>query len=211
MLLPAWLWILVTIVALVISVIALVNGISSRGRVEAITKKTENLDKDIEQCRNSLNQERERLERIESEQLRRKEAADILNKISALKQNITELEGRKQNLEAEIKAQEKLRDEHHEELKRVESERQQQESLRQELAKLGEQVAQEEKKRDDTIQEMAELRSAISSLNEEHARLKSEIEALQFDRDVAEEVSKSEERAESVVKRRVIRRHSLMI
>ena len=136
MLSPAWLWTLVTIVALVISVIALVNGISARGRVEAITKKTENLEKDIEQCRNALNQERERLEKIESEQLRRKEAADILNRISALKQNITELEGRKQNLQAEIKVQEKLHDQQHEELKRLVSERQQQESLRQELAIL---------------------------------------------------------------------------
>ena len=209
MLSPASLWISVTIVAMVIALIGLAIGISSRGRMDAITRKTENLAKDIDQCRNSLNRERERVERIESELQRRKEAGEILNKISALKQNVAELEARKQELEAEIKAQEKLHHEHREELKRVESERRQQESLRQKLAELAEQVAQEGKKRDDYIKEVTELQNAVSSLNSEHARLESEIVELRINRDIEEEVSKCGERAECVIKRRVIRKHSL--
>ena len=105
MLLPVSLWILLTIAALVISFIGLVIGISSRARMDAIARRTENLEKELDHYRNSLNRERERLEHIESEQLRTNEAADILNKISALRQNMTELEGRKQSLQAEVKVQ----------------------------------------------------------------------------------------------------------
>lgn len=210
MLLPAWLWILVTIVALVISVIALLNGISARKRLWEASQKTGNLEMGMEQCRNALNQERERLEKIESEQARRTEAEDILNRISVLKQNVTDLESRKQRLEEEIKACVKLLHENREELKRVESESRQQEPLRLEITRLREQVAQEENKKDDTIKEVTELQGLVSSLNEEHARLESEIEEMQFNRDMEREVSRDEEAAESVIKRRIIRKHSVV-
>jgi chromosome segregation ATPase len=211
MLLSVSLWILLTTAALVISLIGLVIGISSRARMDAIARRTENLEKELDHYRNALNRERERLEHIEVEQLRINEAADLLNKISALKQNMTELEGRKQSLQTEIKVQEKLHDQQLEELKRLAFDRQKLESLRQEFAELAEQVAQEEKKRDGTLQEIAELQSAISSLNKEHARLESEISEMRFNRDIEEEVLKSEENAESVVKRRIVRKHRLVI
>lgn len=210
MLLPAWLWILVTIIALVISVMALFNGLSTGKRVGEITGKTQNLEKGIEQCRSSLNRDHERLEKMESDQLLRKEAAEISNRISALRQNLAELERRRQDLEAEIERGVKVLDGHREDLKKLESERRQQESLRRELARLMEQVGQEEKRRDGYVKESSELQVLVSSLNEEHARLKSEIEDLQFDRDVEKEVSKGEEVAESIVKRRVTRKHRLV-
>lgn len=181
MLLPDWLWILVTIIALVISVLALFNGLSAR----------------------------KRLEKLESDQWLRKEAEEISNKISALRQNLTDLERRRQDLEAEIEREVKSLDGNREELKRLESERRRQESLRQELSRLMEQVGQEEKRRDGYVKESSELQVLVSSLNDEHARLKSEIEALRFDRDIEKEVSKDEEGAESIVKRRVTRKHRL--
>jgi chromosome segregation ATPase len=210
MLLPVSLWILLTTAALVISLIGLVIGISSRARMDAIAKRTENLEKELDHYRNSLNRERERLVHIESEQLRINEAADLVNKVSALKQNMSELETRKQSLQTDIKVQAKLHDQQLEELKRLVSERQQQDSLRRELAGLGEQVAQEEKKRDDTIQEISELQNSVASLRKEHERLKSEIEEFQSALD-AEDTPGSEERTALIVKRRIVKKHGLGI
>lgn len=182
MVLPAWLWILVTIVALVISVLALFTGLSVR----------------------------KRLEKIESDQLLRREAAEVSNRITELRQNLADSERRKQDLEAEIERGVKLLAGYREDLKRLESERRQQESLRQDLARLAEQVGQEEKRRDGYSKESSELQTLVSSLNEEHARLKTEIEDLQFHRDVEKEVTKDEEGAVSIVKCRVIRKHTLV-
>ncbi|MFH1491299.1 MAG: hypothetical protein ABII06_20520 [Pseudomonadota bacterium] len=210
MLLPTWFWMLATIVALVISVIALLNGLSTRGRMRVFTTKTENLERDMEQYRNSLDQAREQLRKLESERRVSKEIEDLQQEISALRQNVIDLKDRKRELEAEMESSAGLLDKNRDELKKLEHERQRQEPLRRELARLEEQADQEGKKRDGYIKEVAELQGLVSSLHEEHARLKSEIEEMQLKRDIEKEVSRAEEVSDSVVKRPVIRKHSLM-
>ena len=180
MLIPVWLWSLLMIIALVIAVIALFSGLSTRRLVEAIMNKWVGLEKDMEQLGNSQNQDREHLKKIESELQKILDVEDLQNKISTLQQNVTDLEGRKQDLEAEIEAHVKLCNEQREELKKVESEQQQLDLRRQEFTKL-----------------------------EEQARFESEIDEQRLTSDIEKEVSKAEERAEGVVKRRIIRKHSL--
>ena len=135
MLLPAWLWIVVTIVALVISVIALLNGLSTRGRMEVFTKKTETLERDMVQYRDSLDRALEQLQKLESEYQNSKDSEDLSHRISILEQEVTDLEGRKQGLEAEIESSAGLLDERREEFKK--------------LAELGDQIDREREKRDE--------------------------------------------------------------
>ena len=116
--------------------------------------------------------------------------------------SVADLTSQKIRLDAEIERCVQSLDKDREELRKLESERQQQESLRQELA-------QEKQKVDEYRKEAEVLQNAVSGLKQDCDRLNSEKTGLATDRDMKEGQLESEADAKSVVKLRVVKRHTL--
>ena len=157
MLTTSWVVILVAIVALVIAVAAWVHAHSTRKDTDAITRKLVNLELDMDQCRNSLNRNRELLLEHESEHQGIQEAEDLQSRISRLKKDVEDLENRKQKLEEEVEL----------------------------------------------------LIKSLHEHREEQARLQAEIKEFESIKDLETDPAQNSDRGESVVKRRVIRKHRL--
>ncbi|MBW2061990.1 MAG: hypothetical protein JRI95_10570 [Deltaproteobacteria bacterium] len=192
MVVPVWLWVFTTMLALFISIAALAVCLSYRRRIESIiedassvadlTSKKIRLDAEIDQCVKALDKRREEIRELESEG---------------------------KQIDAEIEQRRKSLDENREELRKLESERQQQESLRQELARLADQVAQEKQKVNEYRKEAEDLQRTISDLKQEYDRLNSEKDELEIVRNMEKVQLMSEDDARSVVKLRVVKRHML--